>query len=238
VIQSSANLRRAAATLAAFAILLCITPSLAGAQSTPAPDVAKPEVKTKAPKQVKAKPPKPPAKSYEERRREDGVYAQGASWLSFRFGWAKRAEDFSGGGLVGYGVGYQRMLKRNYAFSARIDHDVVGHYGGDVDISVPFTGEFQRHFGGKGSARPYLGLGGGYYYRKAYRTGLEYTTTVTSGVHISAGIVSPISDRHLVGLDVRMAFVDGREGVHNPTFGASQPTETLWSAKVSWALVY
>jgi hypothetical protein len=235
VIQSSANLRRAAATLAAFAFFLCITPAVAGAQTTPAPDAATPEVKTKAPKQIKAK---PPVKSYEERRREDGVYAQGASWLSFRFGWTKRAEDLSGSGLVGYGVGYQRMLRRNYAFAARIDHDIVGHYGGDVDISVPFTGEFQRHFGGKASARPYLGLGGGYYYRKAYRTGLEYTTTVTSGVHISAGIISPVSERNVVGFDLRMAFVDGREGVNNPTFGTSQATETLWSAKVSWALVY
>ena len=235
MIQSSANLRRAAATLAAFAFLTFVTPSVAGAQSTPTPDAAKPDVPAKAPKPVKAK---PPVKSYEERRREDGVYAQGASWLSFRFGWAKRAEDLSGSGLVGYGVGYQRMLRKKYAFAARIDHDIVGHYGNDIDLAVPFTGEFQRHFGGKSSARPYVGLGGGYYYRKAYRTGTEYTTTVSSGVHVSAGMISPVSDRHLVGFDVRMAFVDGREGVVNPTFGPSQATETLWSAKVSWALVY
>ena len=151
MIQSSANLRRAAATLAAFAFLMCITPAVASAQSAPAPDAAKPEVPAKAPKQVKAK---PPVKPYEERRREDGVYAQGASWLSFRFGWTKRAEDFSGSGLVGYGIGYQRMLRKNYAFAARIDHDIVGHYGNQIDLAVQFTGEFQRHFGVKSSARP------------------------------------------------------------------------------------
>jgi len=233
--QSFANVRRAAAVLAAFAFLMCMTPAVAGAQATPAPEAVKPE---KAPKVAKPRKAKPPEKSYEDRRREDGVYAKGANWLSFRFGWAKRAEDLAGSGLVGYGVGYQRMMSKKYAFSARIDHDVVGHYGNDVDISVPFTGEFQRHFLLKSAARPYLGIGGGYYYRKAYRTGTEYTTTATNGVHLSMGLISPVSDRHVVGFDVRMAFVDGREGIHNPTFGPSQPTETLWSAKVCWALVY
>jgi hypothetical protein len=231
--QSFANLRRAAAMLAAFAFLTSTIPAVAGAQSTA--DAAKPAA---AAKPAKARKAKPPVKPYEERRREDGVYAQGANWLSFRAGWAKRAEDLAGSGLFGYGIGYQRMMSKKYAFSARIDHDVVGHYGQDVDISVPFTGEFQRHFLWKSAARPYLGLGGGYYYRKAYRTGTEYTTMPTGGVHVSLGFLSPVSDKHVVGFDVRMAFVEGREGVTNPTFGPGQATETIWTAKVSWALVY
>ena len=230
--QSLANLRRAAARLAAFALLTCVHPALAAAQATPEPEAPKPAA---APRVKKAK---PPVKPYEERRKEDGVYAAGANWLSFRFGWAKRAEDLAGSGLVGYGIGYQRMMSKNYAFQARIDNVVVGHYGHDVDISVPFTGEFQRHFLWKSAARPYLGVGGGYYYRKAYRTGLEYTTMPTGGVHLSLGMMSPVNDRHVVGFDLRMAFVEGREGVTNPTFGPGQSVETLWTAKVSWALVY
>ncbi len=232
--QSFANLRRAATRLAAFALLSCVHPAIASAQTPPATEVAKPP--EAAP--IKAKKAKPPVKPYDERRKEDGVYAQGANWLSFRAGWAKRAEDLSGSGLLGYGIGYQRMMRKNYAFQARIDHDVVGHYGHDVDISVPFTGEFQRHFLWKGAARPYLGLGGGYYYRKAYRTGLEYTTMATGGVHMSLGMMSAVNDRHVVGVDLRLAFVEGREGVTNPTFGPGQSVETLWTAKVSWALVY
>ena len=234
--QSFANLRRAAALLAAFAFLTCITPAGAFAQATP--DAAAPATPAKAPKAPKIAKPKPPVKPYEERRREDGVYAAGANWLSFRFGWAKRAEDLAGSGLVGYGMGYQRMMSKNFAFAARVDHDVVGHYGQDVDISVPFTGEFQRHFLWKSAARPYLGVGGGYYFRKAYRTGTEYTTMATSGVHFSAGVVSPVGDRHAIGFDARMAFVEGRTGIENPTFGSGQATETIWTAKVSWALVY
>lgn len=237
--QSFANLRRAAAQLAAFALLTTILPAVAGAQSTPAPDAAKPAVEAAKPaKAPKIRKPKAPVPPYEERRRVDGVYAAGANWLSFRAGWAKRAEDLAGGGLVGYGIGYQRMMSNRVAFSARIDHDVVGHYGNDVDISVPFTGEFQRHFQWKSAARPYIGVGGGYYYRKAYRTGTEYTTMPTGGVHVSLGLLSPVSERHVVGFDVRMAFVEGREGVTNPTFGPGQATETIWTAKVSWALVY
>ncbi len=236
--QSFANLRRAAAVLAAFAFLMCITPAVAGAQSAAAPDAAAAAKPAKAPKAPKISKPKTPVPPYEERRRVDGVYAQGANWLSFRFGWAKRAEDLAGSGLVGYGIGYQRMMTKNSAFLARIDHDVVGHYGHDVDISVPFTGEFQRHFLWKSAARPYLGVGAGYYYRKAYRTGSDYTTMPTSGVHLSLGVVSPVSDRHVVGFDVRMAFVKGREDVTNPTFGPGQATETIWTAKLSWALVY
>ena len=114
----------------------------------------------------------------------------------------------------------------------------MGHYGHDVDISVPFTGEFQRHFLWKSAARPYVGVGGGYYYRKAYRTGTEYTTMATGGVHFSVGLQSPVSDRHVVGFEARMAFVEGRTGVENPTFGPGQATETIWTAKLSWALVY
>lgn len=232
--QSSANLRRAAARLAAFALLTCVLPAVAGAQAPPTTEPAP----VRTPTDARPKKAKPPVKPYEERRKEDGVYAAGANWLSFRAGWAKRAEDLSGGGLVGYGIGYQRMMTNKVAFQARIDHDVVGHYGHDVDISVPFTGEFQRHFLWKSAARPYLGVGAGYYFRKAYRTGTEYTTMPTGGVHLSLGMMSPVNERHVVGFDVRMAFVEGREGVTNPTFGPGQAVETLWTAKVSWALVY
>ena len=234
--QSVANLCRGVAVLAAFAALVSMTPVAARAQS--APDAAAPKPAEQAAAPAKATKAKPPVKPYEERRREDGVYAQGANWLSFRFGWTKRAEDLAGSGLVGYGVGYQRMMSRNYAFAARIDHDVVGHYGHHVDLSVPFTGEFQRHFHWKSAVKPYVGLGGGYYYRKAYRTGTEYTTMSSGGPHVSIGLQSAVSDHHVIGFETRAAFVAGRAGVTNPTFGPGVDTETLWSAKLSWALVY
>ncbi len=199
------------------------------------PKAPKQPRREKAPKVAKAK---PPGKPYAERRQEDGVYAAGANWLSLRFGYAKRAEDFSGQGLVGYGMGYQRMLTRRWAFAAGAGHDVVGHYGSQLDVAVPFTGEFQRHFAWKSAARPYLGLGGGYYLRKTYRTGGTEAMLPTGGAHASLGLLSPVTDRHVVGLETRMAFLKGRPDSVDPTFGHGVGTETLWSVKVSWALVY
>lgn len=207
----------------------------AKAQKPPREPKAAKVAKVKEPKPAKVKPPQ---KSYEERRKEDGVYARGANWLSLRFGYAKRAEDLSGQGLVGYGVGYQRMLSRRYAFAAGVGHDVVGHYGSQIDEAIPFTGEFQRHFLWKSAMRPYLGLGGGYYLRKTYRTAYEYTTKPTGGGHVSLGFLSPVTDRHVVGFEARMALVQGQPDVVNPTFGPGVGTETIWTAKVSWALVY
>src|SRR5207249_1860870 len=128
--------------------------------------VAKPKP-AKPPRVAKAKEPE---KSWEEQKKEDGVYAKRSNWLSFRFGYAKRSGELSGDGLVGYGVGYQRMLTRKYAFAAGIGHDIVGHFGTQIDQAVPFTGEFQRYFNWKTAMRPYIGVGGGFYLRKYYRT--------------------------------------------------------------------
>src|SRR5262245_7497804 len=194
---------------------------------------------TKAAKPKKPpKPPKPPGPSYEQRRSEDGVYAAGANWLSLRFGYAKRLEDNSGNGLLGYGIGYQRLLSKRWAFAVGAGHDVVGRYGNQIDEAVPFTGEFQRHFQWKSAVKPYVGVGGGYYVRKAYRTGTEYQSHTAGGGHLSLGFVSPATERHVVGLDMRFAFVQGQPDVFNPTFGQGVGTETLWTMKVSWALVY
>jgi hypothetical protein len=204
---------------------------------TPAPQAA-PAADAKPAKAPKPKKVKPPGKPYAERRQEDGVYAAGANWLSLRFGYAKRAEDLSGNGFVGYGMGYQRMLTKRWAFAAMAGHDVVGHYGSQLDIALPFMGEFQRHFAWKSAARPFVGLGGGYYFRKSYRTGVDYTTTTTGGGHVAFGLLSAVTDRHVVGIETRLAFLKGDPDVVNPTFGPGVGTETLWTAKLSWALVY
>jgi hypothetical protein len=227
-----------------------------GAQSAPAPtatSTAAPQGKSgkgskppKTPKTSKPKTPKAPkaaaaaavAKPYEERRKLDGVYAKGASWLSLRFGYANRTGALSGDGAVGYGMSYTRLLSTRYAFSAGINHDVVGHFANQVDEAVPFTAEFQRIFKWSGEMRPYLGVGGGFYFRKFYRTGSEYNTTTTGGGHVSIGVTSQLDAKHVVGLETRVAWLQGRPGVTNPTFGPGEDTETIWTVKLTWALVY
>lgn len=253
--QSVANLRRAAAVLAAFALLSGLMPALSRAQSEAKPvdaaaadstaTVAAPAATT-APAAVTGKPAKapklarvkPPQKSFDERKKEDGVHAAGSNWLSLRFGYAKRSGELSGQGLVGYGVAYQHMMTNKYAFAAGVGHDVVGHFGSQIDDAVPFTGEFQRHYRWKSAMRPYVGLGGGFYLRKQYRTGKDYTTTTTGGPHVSVGFNSPLDDNHAIGFEARVARLQGSPGIVNPAFGPGEETETIWTAKVIWALVY
>lgn len=210
-------------------------PKVAKAKPAKVAAAAKP---AKTPKPAKEKPVKAPEKSFEEMKKEDGVYAKGSNWLSLRFGWAKRIGDLAGDGFVGYGLGYQHMISRRFAFGAGVGHDVVGHFGQQIDEAVPFTAEFQRHFRWKSVVRPYVGLGGGYYLRKNYRTGSEYTTTATGGPHVSLGFTSALDDKHVLGLEARVARLQGRTGVVNPTFGPGENTETMWTIKASWALVY
>lgn len=191
---------------------------------------------TKPPKP--GKPPKPPEKSFEEQQKEDGIYAKHSNWLTLRFGYAKRTGDLTGDGFVGYGVGYQHMITKKYAFAANVGHDVVGHFQNQLDEAFPFTGEFQRHFKWDTALRPFVGLGGGYYLRKSYRTGNDYNTAATGGAHLSLGFTSALDLHHVVGVEARVARLTGRPGVVNPTFGPGTDSETIWTVKLIWGLVY
>jgi hypothetical protein len=255
-VKPSAALRCAACAVSAVALLSALSSVPVRAQSEPAPappaadtaavpvspvaDTAAVPAPTtgKAAKVKKVKAPKTPAKPYAERRAEDGIYAQGSNWLSLRLGYAKRSGDLSGQGLIGYGMSWQRMLSKRYAFAAGAGEDVVGHFSQHVDIAVPFTAEFQRHFLWKSAARPYVGLGGGYYFRKNYRTLSEYNTHTTGGVHVTVGFNSALGDRHAIGIEARGARLKGRKGITNPTFGTSEDSETLWTVKGTWSLSY
>lgn len=267
--QFVASVRRAAALLAALALLSALTPAFSRAQSdakpadpaTPAATEkaadsgkkaekavkkapkAKPVKAAAAPAKPKAEKPKAekkakaPEKSLEEQKKEDGVYMKGNDWISARFGWAKRAGQFNGDGLVGYGVGYQHMINPRLAFAVHANHDVVGHFGPHLDEAVSFTAEFQRHFRWKGAVRPYIGLGGGFYAEKYYRTGDDHTST-TGGPHVSLGFTSAIDDKHVIGLELRGARLDGRPGITDPTFGLADDAELIWTIKGSWSLAY
>lgn len=228
--QFATNLRRVLAVATAISLLSGLTPALSRAQAE-----AKPAA---APKPAKVKQARAPEKSLEEQKKEDGVYAKGSNWLSLRFGWAKRTGELAGDGFVGYGVGYQHMMSRKFAFAAGAGHDVVGHFGPQIDEAVSFTAEFQRHFKWNTVVRPYVGLGGGYYLRKAYRTGGEYTTMTTGGPHFTLGFTSALDGKYVIGIETRVAKVQGRTGVVNPTFGPGRSSESLWSMKASWSLVY
>jgi len=211
------------------------TPKVHAAAASDSTQVAK---KVKAPKAPKVAKTREPEKSWEEQKKEDGPYAKSSNWLAFRFGYAKRSGDLAGDGFVGYGVAYQHMMSRKWAFAAGVGHDIVGHFGTQLDEAVPFTAEFERHYKWNTALRPYIGVGGGFYLRKMYRTGTDYNTTTTGGPHVSLGFTSALDEKHVIGVEARVASLKGRKGIVNPTFGPGQDTETIWTAKVTWALVY
>jgi hypothetical protein len=184
------------------------------------------------------KPPRPPEKSWAEQKAEDGPWAKRTNWLSLRAGYAKSSERNGGDGLGGYGIAYQHMLSRHWSFGGAVQHDILGHIGDSYEVTVPFTLELVRHYRWKTAVRPYTGFGAGYFFHKYYRTGADYTGAPGSGVFVNLGANLPLSDRHLLGLDTRIASVAGRDGVVNPVFGPEKASQTFWSIKLNWAMAY
>jgi hypothetical protein len=209
------------------------TAAVAPATIAPA---GKPAAAVRAPKPPR--PAKPPEMSYEQQRAVDGLWAKRTSWLSFRAGYAKASGELAGDGLVGYGIAYQRMLTSRYSFGGSVQHDLVGHLGSSYEVSVPFALELTRHYKWKTAMRPYIGLGGGYYFHKYYRTAGDYTGSPGRGLYVNFGTNVPVDSRHLLGLDTRVSFVKTTEGEINPVFGPQKSSQTLWSVKLNWAFGY
>jgi hypothetical protein len=205
-----------------------------------AADAPKPKVASapKAPKVKEAPKPKAPEKSYEEQKAEDGMWAKRTNWVSFRAGYAKNSNVNAGDGMFGYGVAYQRMISKKWSFGGSVQHDILGQLGVASEIAVPFTLEMQRHYKWHTAMRPYLGFGGGYYFHKYYRTGDSYGGAPGSGFFIDGGTNVPLDGNHLIGLDTRVSFVNGRTGIVNPVFGGEKATQIFYSIKLNWALAY
>lgn len=190
------------------------------------------------------------------------LWAGGRNWLSLRGGYAKAAGDFSGDGGVGFGFGYARMLSpvhfwrwtflKQFSLGTYVHYEVIDHFGSAAEIEVPATIELVRHFHWKTPVHPYLGLGGGSFYRKTYRTG-DDTRDVHGAGYLTGGLNVPVGGRQVLGFDVRYIRIDASYDPPNPVFGpgsgevhfdsAGDPvverkTGTHWSAKVNYSLVY
>jgi hypothetical protein len=230
------SLLAASPVLAADSAAKAAKPAKVEKAKKPAPVAA---VASPKPKAVKPpKPPKPPEKSLEEQRKEDGIWTKGTNWLSMRAGYAKSTVANTGDGVAGYGISYQHMIDRQWSFGGAVQHDLLGRVGNSSEISVPFTLELARHFKLDTAIRPYFGAGGGYYFHKYYRTGSEYTGVPGAGYYVTLGANLPLSGRHVLGLDARTSFVKGHEGIVNPVFGPEKASQTLWSVKLTWGIVY
>lgn len=168
-----------------------------------------------------------------------------AQWLSFRGGYAKSGGTNAPSAGFGVGLGYTRMLDKwklwrwtlfkQFSLGAHVHVEHLGSFGRAAEYSIPMTVELARHFRWSTYVRPYVGVGGGAYYRKFYRTG-EDTGQFEPGGFVVLGMNAPVDGQHVLGLDLRYSVVDA--GEDNPVFVNENSTSGQWSLKLNWALAY
>lgn len=186
--------------------------------------------------------------------RADSVsWTKGRQWLSLRAGYAMSSAGGAANGNVGGGIGYSRFLTRRWAVGLYVHDELLGKFGGAAEIEMPITAEIQRHSKWGPSFRPYLALGAGAFYHRFYRTSADESKT-SWAPYLAFGANTPISRRHVLGLDVRAAMVP--EADDNPVFRryaepfpvtALPPGTELheldgsnvhWSLKVNYAMTW
>lgn len=159
-------------------------------------------------------------------------WQDGANWLSLRAGYAKSAADEHGNGDIGAGAGYYHFLNRRWAAAIQMNVDVLGRFQGATELSIPLTLEFTRHIQWPTEMRPYIGMGGGAFYYSTYRTGDDYAM-VRPGVYLTGGFNTPISERSLVGIDLRAQWSFDATS-DNPVFPDDGPNVLHWSLKLNY----
>ena len=175
-------------------------------------------------------------------------WAAGRQWLSFRGGYAKSATTDAANGSVGGGIGYSRMLSKwklykwtlfkSFSLGGYAHVEQLGRFGASAELEVPVTVELVRHFRwGSPYVHPYLGLGGGAFYRKLYRSG-DDIGVMRSGRYVVLGVNSPVDRTSVLGVDVRLVKLDGTNVRVNPVFGAGDNSASQWSVKVNYAVTY
>jgi len=175
-------------------------------------------------------------------------WSAGRDWLSIRAGYNKSMIDSGAHGSVGAGIGFSHMMSKmkvykwtlfkQFSFGAYAHVEQVGRFADAAEIEVPVTVELVRHFEmGSQYFRPYVGFGGGSFYRKLYRTGEDYSV-VRPGGYLVIGANTPVDHRHVIGLDARLIRLDASNDPPNPVFGAGDDTAGQWSVKLNYALTY
>jgi hypothetical protein len=169
-------------------------------------------------------------------------WATGTEWFSVRGGYAKSSAAGSADGNVGFGFGYTRFHNSKWAYGGTAEWDVLGRFGSARELEIPWTLDISRHYKWPVALRPYVGIGLGAYYHQISGTG-DDGSKVLPGGYIGTGFNTPISDRGLFGLDVRMNVVRA-QAQDNPVFG-SEATANVhenrvlhWGVKLGYAWMF
>src|SRR5262245_44692701 len=128
-------------------------------------------------------------------------------------------------------------LLKDFSIGGFVEYDVLSRFGTASEIEVPAAVELTRHIMWKSTAKPYLGIGIGPFYRKLYNTGSDFSVVRTSGF-LTTGVDAPIASNQLLGFDIRLARVMSENNPVNPVFGGGQNEATHWSMKLTYAIDY
>jgi outer membrane protein W len=172
------------------------------------------------------------AKDDAEDRQSAAPWQRDANWLSLRFGYAKSAADHHANGDIGGGFGYYHFFNRRWAAGVHTNVDMLGRFQGATEISIPVTFEMTRHIKWASDVRPYVGAGLGAFYYHATRTGEDYSI-VRPGMYLTGGFNTPIADRSLIGLDLRLQWSNDAAS-ENAVFPDEGPSVMHWSVKLNY----
>jgi outer membrane protein W len=168
-------------------------------------------------------------------RAADDAWSDDVRWISVRIGSAGSGARFAPNGSFGYGFGYTWFLTKQVAWSATVQHDVLGRFGDASEVEVPIMVEFTKHFRFSAPARPYLGAGWGAVYHKTSRTGAD-ESGFRQGLYVTTGGNAALNAGSLIGVDFRVLLEQDTRSI-NPTFPNSQASSTRWSVKLSYSRV-
>jgi len=170
-----------------------------------------------------------------------------AQWLSIRGGYAKSSEVNSPQAGFGVGVGYTRMLDRwrfwrwtmfkHFSLGGSVHVEQLGTYGRAAEYLIPLTVELDRHFSWTPYMKPYVGIGGGAFYRKLYRTGNDIGQ-FEPGVFFVAGMNTPLDRSRVLGVDFRYSSVDADGENPNPVFTREEASTRHWGLKLNYSMAY
>ena len=162
---------------------------------------------------------------------------KGASWTTFRAGWAKSLEGGAPNGWAGYGFGFSRMMSDRVSIGLFIHHELLGKFGAAAQIEMPITAEYAYALKWNTALRPYVGMGLGAFYHKIYRSGADRTDLLPATV-FKFGADTALDPHNVLGMDARAAWVLNDDEVVDPVFGKSKPTSIRWSVKLQYSRVF
>jgi hypothetical protein len=167
----------------------------------------------------------------------DDPWQKGASWTTFRVGYAKSLESGAPNGMAGFGFGFSRMMSERVSIGFFIHNELLGKFGDASQIEIPVTAEYAYALKWNTALRPYVGVGLGAFYHKIYRTGADRTDLLPATI-FKFGADTALDAHNVLGIDARTAWVGNDDETVDPVFGKPDPTSVRWSIKLCYSRVF